>query len=118
MEMSEELKDCFEWLANGETGLSSEYMLFTILGVDCEYNYPRDTGDFGRCVGLLMDVPWLREGLPLVAETGLEWEILVKNWSELEGSYIRELQHVENGPMVETSLLMRDIMKGVDTWQF
>lgn len=76
------------WLASDCTGASSLYMAHYLAnhwGKDSHrYAYPHDSGDFGRCLGLLDAVPELREKLAGMAETGREWAALIGAWDELE----------------------------------
>ena len=79
-----------KWLASDHTGLSSLYMAMKLdppIGQRCQYAYPHDSADFGRCLGLLEAAPELRERLPKMAETGKEWAALVPFWDDLEAAF-------------------------------
>lgn len=79
------------WLASDDTGLSSKYMARMLgNGPHCDYNYPHDPSDFGRCYRLLQVVPALRERLQDMAATGWQWAAIVKHWAELEALYLEE----------------------------
>jgi hypothetical protein len=81
------------WFVQGDSGVSSTAMAGAILGVkpnerDASYgNNPHDSGDFGRCLGLLRAAPDARQHLNKVAALSPVWTQLVANWDELEGLY-------------------------------
>lgn len=79
------------WLASDCTGASSLYMAHVLAGYWAQsahkYNYPRDSGDFGRCLGLLLAVPDLQKRLPVMAEYGPEWAALIAEWDSLAADY-------------------------------
>lgn len=80
------------WLHTDEVGQSSKYMAFRLTrGPLCDYNYPHDPSDFGRCLGLLIACPELRDRVPEMAAAGPEWAALVRHWGELETLYHAEL---------------------------
>ena len=81
------------WLESDQTGLSSRFMAVVLAqrvvpGLD--YAHPHDPADFGRCLGLLAACPELRQRLPKIAETSVEWARLVEHWDELEALYHQE----------------------------
>lgn len=85
-----------EWLANGETGISSESIaLWLGFGVKQtrwgNFNHPHDPDDLNRCLKLLRDVPALRPMLPRMAEVGPVWAALVERWDELEQCQLDEI---------------------------
>lgn len=84
-------------------GVSAEYMarhLARAAGLvpddwaPCGWDYaspwPRDAGDFGRCVALLDAVPCLRPHVGRMAAHGREWAALAAAWDELESLYRAE----------------------------
>lgn len=76
------------WLASDGTGASSLYMAHVLAGYSHKRQaYPLDSGDFGRCLGLLLAVPNLRERLPVMAEYGQEWAALIAEWDSLAADY-------------------------------
>lgn len=83
------------WLAQGETGDSSKTLAFTALGIEqsdeMEIDYPRDPGDFRRCVALLQAVPALRDRMGKVAALSPEWAGLVGSWDAIEAQLVEEL---------------------------
>lgn len=82
-----------EWLATGETGVSSKTMAFW-LGYGIKYrraSHPHDPGDFDRCLQLLAFVPELRSSLGKMAEVSPEWASVVKHWDEIEASHLAEV---------------------------
>ncbi len=79
-----------KWLLEGRTGQSSMTMARHVFGVPAApVNWPRDAGDFGRCVGLLDAVPAARGRLPRMAELDPVWRLLVEDWAALEAEYRR-----------------------------
>lgn len=80
------------WLANGETGISSSTMAFWLaFGILPDDNaHPRDVGDFNRCLLLLKEVPELRQRLPEMAKLSPHWDTLVTHWDELEALFVGE----------------------------
>lgn len=90
------LSKAMHWLINGETGLSSECMMATILnGGPISGNYkarfhPLDPADFERCIKLLEAVPELRENLIVMKDVSLKWATLIDHWDELENLYNQE----------------------------
>lgn len=81
-----------EWLANGDTGLSSQTMAFWLgFGVRSNANrYPHDATDFGRCLALLDAAPALRDRLIEMAVLSPQWESLMMYWSEIEQRYRKD----------------------------
>jgi len=65
------------WLQSDCTGASSLFMAHHLVGYwggkASRYDYPRDAGDFGRCLGLL--------------SAGPEWARLVAVWPDLTALY-------------------------------
>lgn len=86
-------KNVLEWLANGDTGGSSETMAFWIAfdvlknGGD---NYPHDPDDFNRCLGLLDAAPDMRSHLHKMAGLSEQWAALVARWDEVESQFLSE----------------------------
>lgn len=100
------------WLANGETGMSSETMAFW-LGFGIRTNrlrHPLDAGDFGRCLGLLCAAPALRDTLTDMAVLSPHWEALVMHWADIERQYHDDEQ---NSRFVRTYHLIEKILQGV-----
>lgn len=78
------------WLANGETGLSSETIAFATTGVSAaRHRHPHDIHDFKRCLKLRKEIPETEEGLNLLAETCPQCRALRDHWQQLEqtGNY-------------------------------
>lgn len=77
-------KKLVDWLLSGNTGASSKCMAAHLTGRETDGNYPHDSGDFGRCVGLLEAVPELRERLPKMATCNRYWKAIIAQWAEIE----------------------------------
>lgn len=80
-------KRVFEWLASGDTGLSSEaIMLWLSARVKDETwgsHTPSDPSDLGRCLRLLERIPEWKERMPEMAEAGGLWPGYVARWDEM-----------------------------------
>lgn len=88
-----------EWLANGETGLSSKMMAF-VIGFDITPNrhyYPCDVSDFRRCFQLLEAAPEMRKHINKMQTVSPIWAKFAEHWDELEKLY-REEQGKERLP--------------------
>ncbi|CDH46994.1 hypothetical protein [Candidatus Contendibacter odensensis] len=75
------------WQASDQTGLSSKYMAWVLTGSahpSRRCDYPHDSDDFGRCLGLLAAVPEFRQSLHKMASCGQQWQALIGEWSVLE----------------------------------
>jgi hypothetical protein len=71
----EKHRNALQWLANGKTGLSSETILFTSLGIKHKQYHPWDAGDRERCVELLRECPWAMEGFERLCHDCGQWAI-------------------------------------------
>jgi hypothetical protein len=82
-----------KWLANGETGLSSETLAYWAgFGVKkADRSHPLDPSDFNRCLGLLRAVPELRADLHKMNRVSPQWKRLVAKWDEIEKTFIEEV---------------------------
>lgn len=82
-----------EWLANGETGISSETMAFwLVFGVKKdESGHPHDPDDFDRCLQFLNQVPEMRSQLLKMVPLSSAWKKLVARWSEIEAMHLDEV---------------------------
>ena len=78
-----------DWFMNGEVGSSSKCIAKHLSGQKCdEWDYPRDSGDLGRCIKLLNAVPEFRSRISEMATVGKYWAALVPHWRELEACVI------------------------------
>ncbi len=88
------LRSVLEWLANGQTGMSSEAMAFTAVGVERE-SYPTwppsDPADFNRCMLMLERLPFVRDHFGAIASLSPEWRGVIKNWDDIERSFLAEV---------------------------
>jgi len=93
--MTKTEKKVVEWLINGETGVSSEILASTFLGIKVNNKFgmraPSDPSDFCRCLKLIQEIPEIRTILPEVAKLTPKWKKFVKNWDELEKSFMDEV---------------------------
>lgn len=108
-----------EWMANGETGLSSEAIAFNLaFGQTRRRDYPLDPSDFCRCIRLLNAAPGLRKKLPEMAKVSKHWRRLVARWTEIEATLVAEVGEtsVRTGrwsiPAIKTDELMKTVLDG------
>lgn len=86
-----------DWIASGDTGLSSETIWSVMMGAQQVRGYrrgayPLDPDDFGRCYRLLSRIPEWRPRLPEVADRyPFVWCGLVESWDELTALYEEEV---------------------------
>lgn len=82
-------KEWLDWLASGDTGISSKTMLSAITGIPISErpDVPGDIADVGRCVRMLRKCPDLRGQLQKVIDKHKEWMPYIDCWKELEKLY-------------------------------
>jgi hypothetical protein len=103
------------WLNSTDTGLSSECIWRTMLGVPEPHKdfhrgrYPYDPADFGRCHRLLQRFPAWRERILEMAVHGTVWREYAARWSEMEALYEEE---EPSGRAPKLYALMREIREG------
>ena len=99
-----------EWLANGETGISSKCMAFAALGIRAEYQYaPSDPSDFNRCLLLVERVPEIKKKFSEIAKISNEWNAVIENWDSIRQLFISEVG--ENWSTGESAPLTYQLMK-------
>lgn len=96
------------WLAEGETGMSSEAIAVVMLAGEPlpatwrTMYYPRDIADFRRCLLLLARIPEWRARLGEMAGVSPQWARLAEHWGELEKLYFavvaQGVEHVWYAP--------------------
>jgi hypothetical protein len=102
---SELMFKALQWLANGDTGRSSETICFYLLGVDYLYpSHPSDKDDFGRCYRLLEFIPEFRLQLDELRGISIEWDRLVDNWEVLESYYQKNNSYLNFYSLLKTVL--------------
>ena len=86
IDMSRELLDrAYQWVAIGETGLSSKTMWNRLMSVERGYpiHHPHDPDDFSRCYKLLEAIPEWKSQISKLKTLSPVWDRLVDNWNEL-----------------------------------
>ncbi len=87
------------WLAAGERGLSSEFIVEYLYGFPVlngcwrrfAPHYPFDPSDLRRCLLLLADSPETTAQFPRMREASPEWARLVGAWADLEEQFLAEI---------------------------
>lgn len=85
-------KSVIDWLATGETGVSSMTMAFW-LGfkvMPTERSAPSDPADFDRCLRLLECAPGLRARIGDMAQVSPQWAKIAAAWREIEKCHLDE----------------------------
>ncbi|WP_226982806.1 hypothetical protein [Vibrio navarrensis] len=104
------------WLAKDGGGLSSQFMVFTALGIEPKRVgcYPRDPADFNRCLVLIDRVPEVKNFFDVIAQSNPQWSALIKNWDLIEQTFLEEagLDWSKNNRAPKTYALMKEILKG------
>jgi hypothetical protein len=84
-----------EWLASGDTGISSETLAFEYLGTERKghfgIGYPHDPADLGRCLRLIARVPGVRPCVDRLALKHEGWAKAAKVWDEITASMEEEV---------------------------
>lgn len=82
-----EVRRAAQWLADGDTGVSSETMVLIALGATKDpkgrWGVPRDSGDFGRCHRMLERLPFVRHHFGKVLELVPAYGPLFREWETL-----------------------------------
>ena len=82
-----------EWVKGRDTGTSSMTICSVMAGRPLDRaDIPHDPDDFGRCYRLLQLFPAWKFRLGELAVRYPEWELLVREWADLESRYEEELQ--------------------------
>jgi hypothetical protein len=79
------------WLANGETGMSSETMAYTAIGIKTHKSHPYDPADLNRCLVLVKKVPEIKKHFGKIAKISKQWKAVIDNWTLLEMTFVTEV---------------------------
>lgn len=119
--MSDVPQAALDWIASGDTGLSSEAIWAHMAGsrmLDNDrrgYSFPHDPDDLGRCLRLLDAVPEWKARIGEMAQHSPYWAALVARWDELAKCMEDEVgiawQKGRSAP--KTYALMREILDPV-----
>lgn len=116
--MNQTQQSVLTWLANGETGISSETLAFWVAFAIKKHDrgHPRDPADFNRCLQLLRAAPALRQHLHKMSSVSPEWSRLVARWDEIERVFIEEVgvdwAKNKRTPAKKTYALMDSVIQG------
>lgn len=81
-----------DWMANENTGMSSQAMAYCAIDVELKCKAtPSDPADFNRCLNLVHIIPEIREHFPKIAQLSPEWRAFIGNWDRIEKSFINEV---------------------------
>jgi len=92
--MSDIKTKILQWLATGETGVSSRAIAFQMCGIEKEnlfYTYPFDPDDFKRCLKLINLIPEIRPRLDEMRPISIEWDAIIEHWREVEDCFMGEV---------------------------
>lgn len=80
------------WLAEGETGLSSECMAAVALGAKPRSTYhPLDPADLNRCLKLVKAAPVVKRHFPKIRALSKQWRAVIDHWDELSEMFVAEV---------------------------
>lgn len=89
-----------EWLISGNRGMSSNAIASIVTGIGRAVtadDYPRDAGDFARCLKVIAalesDTLSEPEILDKVATGSVVWQNLAKSWSALKELHLSDAEH-------------------------
>ncbi len=89
------IKAIGQWIADKDTGISSETMVAIALGAkktkSSRFNAPHDPSDFGRCYRLVKAVPEMKTQFDRIGKAVPTFKLILKNWDELCELYERDL---------------------------
>jgi len=80
-------------MGSGDTGVSSETLLYAALRIELKLSgYPNDPDDLGRCIRMLDRLPWVRErAFVILSSKNSVWSRLINEWDTLVRMYYEEL---------------------------
>lgn len=97
---------------NGETGMSSEAMAFTSVGVKCRGLAPSDPADFNRCLKLVTEIPEVEKHFDNISALSPSWAAIIKNWTLIKETFLEEVGYdwckARRAP--KTYALMKDVL--------
>ena len=117
MEAVNEVQQAMAWMQTRDTGVSSEAIMQTMLGVKARPDtYPSDPSDLGRCIRLLDRIPAWRARISEMGQVGYVWRSLVSHWDELEATYRAELANPSErcGPWPTFDRMKQLIAEGLE----
>ena len=111
-------KNIMEWLATGDTGISSKAIVYAAKGLDIDtfWNWgPLDPDDLRRCMVVMRDYPCTKRGLTKLAATKQDWAALAAKWEVLKESLISEIGDLDcrNRRAPKTYAMMREIRESL-----
>lgn len=84
-----------EWVALGNTGVSSKAMAFCAAGIENECAFgnhaPSDPSDFNRCLMLVHMVPEVRDSFDKISKLTSQWQGVIENWDLIEKTFVGEV---------------------------
>ncbi|MGI4744939.1 MAG: hypothetical protein ACRYGI_11585 [Janthinobacterium lividum] len=84
-----------EWLASGDTGVSSTAILLWLSARAKDRTWgahtPSDPADLGRCLRLLERIPEWKSRMPEMAEAGDNWARIMPHWDRMAQSMCDEV---------------------------
>ena len=110
-----------QWLAYGNTGKSSEFLLATaIAGAPLDDNpekwrYPHDAYDLVRCFALVDAAPGVRETAFPVLRASSRWAPLIRGWDDLKTIHASVASWPQEERWERVTFKMRDLWRGHET---
>lgn len=71
------------WLASGDTGSSSEAIVYHMLGLESDADYPFDPADLGRCLRMLELFPEWKPRISEMSAYPHGWPALIPIWNKI-----------------------------------
>jgi hypothetical protein len=105
------------WLAEGDTGISSEVLAMTSIGLKsqkCNYRAPADDSDCSRCEHLAKACPFVVEALPELIEQNPKWSRWADRIRQAATPVSVDAVHTNNRFKVGQSAFLRHAMMHCD----
>ena len=85
------IKAIGQWIADQDTGVSSETMVAVSLGAKksktSRFDAPHDPSDFGRCYRLVKAVPEVKTQFAQIGKVVPTFKLILENWDDLCALY-------------------------------
>lgn len=109
-------KKILDWLANGETGISSRAIAYKMLGVRSTKewdSHPKDPDDFRRCLLLVDRVPGIRKKIGKMRRVSRFWRELIDHWDDIEKCFKIEVPNYSGNCLGSRAPMTYDLMQKI-----